>query len=339
MNARLLLLLSVFLLSTGATIRDLGTLPGGGASAANAINEAGTAVGFAFNAAGVQRAVVFTSSGSVIEIPTPVVAGGGTEAYDINDAGLVVGSMATPLVSSRPFTWSGGSSLMDIGSGTAQGAALGVNNAKEVVGQSNAAGWRAVKWPAGSSTSITLNTFGGALDYADDIADFPRIVGASRYSGGPRHAALWDDKKLIGLGTLGGANSVARALVVRAWPDWGFTETFVVGESELAAGPGHIRAFLWTGWSMTDLGTLPGWFGSRAYGINKNLDVVGWVWDTYGGGVHHAVIWRGGVIEDLNTWISDPDWELQFAYDINDAGQIVGFGRYKDQMRAFLLEP
>ena len=90
---------------------------------------------------------------------------------------------------------------------------------------------------------------------------------------------------------------------------------------------------------MTDLGTLPGWFGSSAYGINKNLDVVGWVWDTYGGGDHRAVIWRGGVIEDLNTWISDPDWELQFAYDINDAGQIVGFGRYKDQMRAFLLEP
>ena len=137
-----------------------------------------------------------------------------------------------------------------------------------------------------------LNTFGGALDYADDIADFPRIVGASRYSGGPRHAALWDDKKLIDLGTLGGANSFARALVVRAWPDWSFTETYVVGESELAAGPGHIRAFLWNGWSMTDLGTLPGWFGSRAYGINKNLDVVGWVWDTYGGGVHHAVMAR-----------------------------------------------
>jgi probable HAF family extracellular repeat protein len=337
---RLALLLAVFLLSTGATIRDLGSFPGGGLSSASAINEHGRVVGYAFNAAGVQRAVLFDGTGSVIEIPTPVVPGSITEATDINDVGVVVGRMGTPWVSSRPFVWSGGSAVTDIGgSGSTPSHAFGINNAKEIVGQRNSAGWRAVKWQPGWSTITTLATFGGALDWADAIADYPRIAGTSRFSGGPRHAALWDDKKLIDLGTLGGSNSYGRALVVRSWPDWWFTETFVVGESEFASGIYDTRAFLWTAWTMTDLGTLPGWFGSRAYGINKHLDVVGQAWDSYGGGVHHAVIWRGGVIEDLNSWISDPDWELQVAYDINDAGQIVGYGNYKGEGRAFLLEP
>lgn len=294
-----------------------------------------------FNAAGMQRAVLFNGSGGVIEIPTPFVAGTSVEANDINDAGVVVGSMGTSLSSSRPFLWSGGSIVMEIGgSGTVQGSAFGINNGKEVVGQMNSGGWRAVKWPAGWSTMTTLDSFGGALDFADAIADYPRIAGASRYSGGgPRHAALWDDKKLIDLGTLGGTESIARALVVRAWPDWGFNETFVVGESTRIGGHMDVRAFLWTAWSMTDLGTLPGWYGSRAYGINKNLHIVGMAWDSFGGGVNHAVIWRGGVIEDLNSWISDPDWELGMATDINDAGQIVGYGFYKGEGRAFLLEP
>lgn len=339
MQARLALPFFVFLLSTGATIRDLGTLPGGGGSSARAVNAHGQAAGFAFNAAGVQRAVMFDVSGAVIEIPTPLVVGGYTEATDINDVGVVVGAMATPGVAARPFAWSGGSIVTDLGSGTFPGGAHGINNAKEIVGRSNHAGQRAVKWPAGWSPMTTLNTFGGALDYASAIAEFPRIVGTSRYFGGPFHAALWDDKKLIDLGTLGGVSSYAEDVVVRAWPDWGFNETFVVGQSELPAGHAYVHAFLWTSWTMTDLGTLPGWFGSRAYAINKNLDIVGFAWDSFGGGVNHAVIWRGGVIEDLNTWISDPDWELQTAWDINDAGQIVGYGVHKGEGRAYLLTP
>jgi hypothetical protein len=53
------------------------------------------------------------------------------------------------------------------------------------------------------------------------------------------------------LPALGGTNSFAHALVVRAWPDYSFTQTFVVGSSELAGGASHVRGFLWTGWSMT----------------------------------------------------------------------------------------
>ncbi|HVG24367.1 MAG TPA: hypothetical protein VND45_09460 [Thermoanaerobaculia bacterium] len=339
MQSRVALLLLVFVLSTGATIRDLGTLPGGGASSASAVNVHGKAVGWAFNAAGVQRAVLFNPPSSAIEIPTPFVSGGSAEAMDINDGGVVVGGMATPTVSRRAFIWSGGSVITDIGSGTTQSTAFSINNAKEIAGQSNHAGWRAVKWPAGSWTFVTLGTFGGALDSANAIAEFPRIAGTSRYAGGPRHAAIWDAKKVIDLGTLGGANSFAHGIIVRTWPDDSFTETYVVGESERGTSTSDVGAFLWTGWTMTNLGTLPGWYGSKAYSINKNLDVVGVAWDIFGGGTHHAVIWRGGVIEDLNTWISDPEWELQIAYGINDAGQIVGYGRHKDQGRAFLLEP
>src|SRR5262249_18554153 len=47
-----------------------------------------------------------------------------------------------------------------------------------------------------------------------------------------------------------------------------------------------------------------------------------------------------GTSVDLNKLISDPDWYLESASCINDAGQIVGWGTYRGQgPMAFLLVP
>ncbi|MGD0283903.1 MAG: PEP-CTERM sorting domain-containing protein [Dissulfurispiraceae bacterium] len=90
---------------------------------------------------------------------------------------------------------------------------------------------------------------------------------------------------------------------------------------------------------MTDLGTLGG-TDSHALGINASGPVVGYV-DTTGNAAYHAFLHSGSTMIDLNTLI-DPfsGWRLLQAYDINDAGQIVGFGyNGSGQRHAFLLTP
>ncbi len=88
-----------------------------------------------------------------------------------------------------------------------------------------------------------------------------------------------------------------------------------------------------------DLGTLPGIPGSLANGINNKGQVVGFSDDFNGNTV--ALLWRNGVMTDLNTVIppNSPLFLLE-ALSINDRGQIAGFGQLSDgEHRGFLLTP
>ena len=79
----------------------------------------------------------------------------------------------------------------------------------------------------------------------------------------------------------------------------------------LATNNTSSRAFIYTGGAMQ---TLPGLGGSFAYahGIDPAGMVVGEA-DT-SGGVRHAVRWRNGAIEDLNTLLAaGSGWVLQTA--------------------------
>jgi probable HAF family extracellular repeat protein len=119
------------------------------------------------------------------------------------------------------------------------------------------------------------------------------------------------------LGTLGGAQSAAFALNERAE---------VVGWAETAAGERH--AFLYREGRISDLGTLPGYHRSEAYGINDRGDVVG---RADGGALPlrdgggrvlrnveagwQAVLWSGGAVRDLGPGA---------AWDINNRGEVIG---------------
>lgn len=51
-----------------------------------------------------------------------------------------------------------------------------------------------------------------------------------------------------------------------------------------------------------------------------------------------AILWENGIAIDLNTLIpSGSGWNLLSAEGINDAGDIVGFGTFGGNSRAFLL--
>ena len=131
------------------------------------------------------------------------------------------------------------------------------------------------------------------------------------------------------LGTFGGENSTANAINNIGQ---------IVGYADVPGSDWH--AFVYSGGSMHDLGTLYGGSGSEATSINDLGQVVGSSYTSSGAAV--AFFYSGsGSIVDLNTLIrADSGWTLEWATGINDSGQIVGYGSGPTgQTDAFLLTP
>lgn len=85
---------------------------------------------------------------------------------------------------------------------------------------------------------------------------------------------------------------------------------------------------------------LNGWKYGHPISMNNKGDVVG-VYSDSQGGVNKACLWLDGefyilkdLIENLDGWT-----RMEYAYDINDSGQIVGFGNKNGVTKAFLLNP
>ena len=131
------------------------------------------------------------------------------------------------------------------------------------------------------------------------------------------------------LGTLGGAYSYA----------YGINNNGQVVGWAYTSGNANFHAFLWQSDSgMQDLGTL-GETWCSANGINNNGQIVGGSHISIN--VWHAFLYIGSTMIDLNTLI-DPSsgWSLEAAFDINDLGDIVGYGwSPSGTEHAFLLTP
>lgn len=88
--------------------------------------------------------------------------------------------------------------------------------------------------------------------------------------------------------------------------------------------------------SFTDLSPA-GTGETVAFAINDHSQIVG-ITSTANG--QHAFLYDKGVLEDLNALIQQGlGWELTWAFDINNRGQIVGYGILNNRFRAFLLTP
>lgn len=110
----------------------------------------------------------------------------------------------------------------------------------------------------------------------------------------------------------------------------------IVGE---AVGSGNtFVAFKYENGQMISLGALNGW-RTAAYDINNHGVIVG----IAAVGMPQssvAFIYIDDQMIDLNTLIpADSGWHLLHANAINDLGQIVGWGLFNGQERAFLLSP
>ena len=93
----------------------------------------------------------------------------------------------------------------------------------------------------------------------------------------------------------------------------------VVGYAYTSGGVQH--AFLYSGGSMQDLGTLG---GKQVYAnaINDSGQVVGGITSSDGSRFLDAFLYSNGAMQDLNTLLpSSSGWTLESAQGINDSGQ------------------
>lgn len=161
-----------------------------------------------------------------------------------------------------------------------------------------------------TSAAVAINNRGQAVGISGRC---DQAVG--RHSA--RVAVLWDKGKVIELGNLGAPHWATATAINEQGDVAGFAS-----QPDATAEEGRLSAFLWTKrGGIQDLDELPGDTHSEAYGINERGEVVGL---SCGAGGCRAVIWRNGVVKDLNEFKGRYPHHLETAKDINDAGEITG---------------
>lgn len=279
---------------------------------------------------------------------------------------------------SRPVVWSYSGQPTELWSDQFIGASLaGINNSGEIVGRYGSGSGiplptpgvlpgRAFVWNATAGRrDLGLQPFGNSM--ATAINDNGQVSGTSEMletviiDGSPMdvlvpRAFVWDAAGGIrDIGTLGGHFEFTFANAINNLGQ-------VIGYGGLADG--NERAFVWDeAAGMRELPTIAGG-STRAVAINDLGQVLG------------SEIGVGGVIWDLNTatqrvvpggsdlnnvgqtvggtsiWDetngrrllsglipAGTGWQLEFAFAINDGGDIVGYGLLDDEVRGFLMTP
>ena len=163
-----------------------------------------------------------------------------------------------------------------------------------------------------------LGTLGGQNSRALGINNNGWIVGESNLGNGYSHAFVYKNGTMIDLGTL------------QNYPNSSATDINDNGQivGGLSTGQGEYRAFLHSDGVMTDLGLERG----SASAINSSGQIVG-QYRPLGTTATLAFLYDGGSVTGLGTF----GGYYTAAYDINDAGQIVGQAEYADCSRSGFL--
>ncbi len=235
------------------------------------------------------RAVLW-KHGKITDLGT-LEGGTESEAFAVNARGQAVGAATNgiPDPSSivgvttqvRAFLWQNGA-MQDLGTlpGGTDALALLVNERGQIVGQSY----------TGSSIP-------------------PPTPSCTPTEGLTLHGFLWENGKMVDLGTLGGSCAFTYALNNRGQ---------VVGRATLA-GDQTSHPYIWDRETMMDLGTLGGTFGF-ASGINDAGAVIGTATNQDDEALL-AFLWKDGVISNLGTLTGNG---CSGADAINSKGQVVG---------------
>jgi probable HAF family extracellular repeat protein len=308
------------------TVEDLGTLPGDSSSVAWGINANGDVVGWSTGPNGT-RGFVYSNLLKMVALPG-LPNRPRSLARDINDAGDIVGSAnAGGTDVGHAVIWKGGIA-QDLGTlGGAFSEGWGINNIGQAVGTAGTSDGKVhgfVYTPGNPLADLTPNSDQGA---ATDINDAGQITGYKTAFGG-YHAFRWNGS-FLDLGVLPGfAHSFGWAINLSGQ---------VAGSSTTASGNSERLIRFTDGSGLQDLG------GSgehnTAWGINASGLVVG----CRGQSLKRAVRYTNTLgLQELNALI-DPSlgWVLLCAHDVNDAGQIVGYGfnNYTGLTHAVRLQP
>jgi probable HAF family extracellular repeat protein len=322
---------------------DLGTL-GGTVSYATGINDRGQVVGVTTNAAGATRGFRTTPSAPINRTTDNLGTLGGdyTKAFGLNDAGQVVGNSVDLSLGLAPFRTAPNQPLDPMTDElAARGSATAINNAGQVVGQtqhsgsSNQVPYRTAPGqpynPATDDLGALFTPCCGAVAYAINVSgqvagySFDSTGASFAYRTAP-NAPINPSTDSLGSGEAVGINDAGQ----------------VVGYRYLPTPSGMVplrRAFV-TAPNGPIAGLLGTFGGQRSAALDINNAGVAVGWAEIADGTRHAFLYAGGVLYDLNTLIPpDSDWDLREANAINDNWQIAGYGVHNGQDRAFLLSP
>jgi probable HAF family extracellular repeat protein/predicted outer membrane repeat protein len=319
------------------TITDLGTL-GGTFGVATEINEQGQVTGYATTAAGLIRAFIW-SNGIISRTPaSDPWALDAVYSNGINESGqlAITGDYAN---GGNHACYYYSNNLVSIQ--TVSSSYVSVSNAINNLTQPSVVGYYGTDGNSGSERAYKWNVTTGMVTLdtrssrANDINDSDQVVGKALVTtsmGGYYHATVWaangqatdiDSGNIFASEAVG--NNAAGQVV--GWKHTGFGSQF--------------HAFSWTAsGGLVDLSTLEnGDYNSDARAVNDSGQVVGasdvWVGDEK---TYRAFIYDNGVMTNLESLVTNlGTWKLLAAEDINNSGQIVGWGENNGQTRAFLL--
>ena len=325
-------------------LTDLGSLPGGTAAYANAVNDSGQVVGSVATAS-TTYPVLFSGTGSN-NLNLGLSNGSAAEALDINDVGQIVGYTIVTYHRATLFSGTGSNNTVFNTTNGYLSLANSINGSGVFVGVSddysnNVA--HATSFTA-ASTYTNLDGPNGPQSEAYAINASGTIVGSVSIPGVTGHAAVFTGSGYTDLGTLGTSdtnNSYA----------YGINDTgTIVGGATLTPGGGfHAVIYSGTGTNNTDLGTLGG-LNAYAYGVNNSGLIVGNAqFDTTA--TFHAFIYKNGVMTDLNTIVLNQasagltDIRINTGvgpssgHCVNASGQIAATATGKGGTHAVLLTP
>jgi probable HAF family extracellular repeat protein len=266
------------------------------------INESGQIVGVSqFSSSDPNaRAFSWTQGGGIVDLGA--LGGASSDAQAVNDSGAVVGLASTP-TETHAFLWTAGGGMVDLGSPGQNTFATDINNAG-MVAIDNITTGHAFVWTSGGGM-VDIGTLGG-VTRAVRLSENGAVVGQSFLPSGDSHPFMWTSSTgMIDLGSLGG--SFAEATDVNESGE-------VVGRATTTGDEDDV-SFFWS--ESSGIVLIDGLQGNEteARGINASGQVVGYT-SAPGSNALHGFLWT-----EADGFI---DLGIEWAEDINDAGQISG---------------
>jgi uncharacterized membrane protein len=270
-----------------------------------------------------------------------------SSANGINDYGLVAGISAVSATSDHAVIFERGK-VIDLGaSGPLKGlysTANDINDAGQVIGNilsgSSLSGIisQPFVYQNGKVTILDAPFFEGNSSVVA-INQWGLMVGTTGSRDG-EHAFSYVAGKYTNLGSLGSAGSTSSATLVnnRGW---------IAGTFGATPADSRYSFFLYQNGKMHDIGLPPQSGGSSHLGgMNDCGHIVAYSVPDFGPSFDQAFLYEEGIWQDLQQFI-DPksSWLVTDAIDINDSGEILGFGTllgptgYIYRFTAILLVP
>src|SRR5450759_1752399 len=322
------------------SIIDLSSI-GGAYSDSKGINDHSQVVGSAYTSGNTFYHAFLFDRGTMMDLGT--LGGANSVATGINNDGAVVGSSYTAHDAvEHAFVYRQPGKMTDLGTLGGKNnnrVARGVNNQGQVVGYSDTArdaGPHAFLYSHGRMRD--LGTLGGTSSTARAINGGGWVAGDADTAGdAAHHVFLYRDGTMQDLGSLGGKNSLAYGINNRGQVV-GYSDTTPITLHFKLGGGGPVREVA----LRRQTAGIPKNPADDTYPVHGDGPVIGHLGDLYAFD-HHAFLYDGkGGMLDLSQLpeVLAAGWSsLNYAYAINDRGEIIGSGTIGDKFHAFLLSP